>query len=286
MILKPGQIERAKTFRALHDAPVFVMANAWDVASARIFELAGFQAIGTTSAGISATLGFPDGQYIGVKDTADVVYRLVKHTNVPISADIEAGYSQTTEGVVESAQAVLKAGAIGINIEDSTGDSQHPLIATDLQQERIRAIADITSAQGVRLFINARTDVFLLSGEKAIHLLESAIERANAYIEAGADCIFVPDFENLDKSTISTLAAEISAPVNIIAGRKTPSLSELKKMGVTRVSLGPRHMRATFALLKKIATEIMEDGTFSFMTADTLSYSEINDMFSSNTQGH
>ena len=283
MVHKKSQLERATIFRSLHSAPLFVLANAWDVSSARIFELAGYQAIGTTSAGIAATLGYPDGQHIGVEATAEVVRRLVDHTNVPISADIEAGYSQTPEGVVQSAQAVLEAGAVGINIDDSTGDSRCPLIATDLQKERIRAIADMTSAEGVRLLINARTDVFLLSEEKGTDQLKSTIERANAYVEAGADCIFIPDYENMDKSTISTLVAEISAPVNIIAGSNTPSLSELKEMGVTRVSLGPRHMRATFALLKKIATEIMEDGTFSLMTVDTLSYSEVNEMFSSNT---
>jgi 2-methylisocitrate lyase-like PEP mutase family enzyme len=277
---KYNLLDRAEIFRSLHKTPVFVMANAWDAVSACIFEKAGFKAIGTTSAGISSTLGFPDGQHIDVEATATVVRSLVSRTNVPISADIEAGYSETTQGVIESARAVMMAGAVGINLEDSTGDPKCPLLDIAQQKERISAIAELASPQGLRLFINARTDVYLLqTAEGAKNLLKSAVQRANAYIEAGADCIFIPDFENLDKSTISALVNEIEAPVNIIAGRNTPSLADLKEIGVTRVSLGPRPMRATLAMLKRMATEILEQGTFSQMTADTISYNEVNELF-------
>jgi 2-methylisocitrate lyase-like PEP mutase family enzyme len=283
MTEKSTQHKRAEAFRALHKVPLFVLANVWDVASARIFETAGFRALGTTSAGVAATLGFPDGQHIPVEATAEVVRRVVDRTNLPVSADIEAGYGPTTENAVESARVVLEAGAVGINIEDSTSDPQRPLVDTAFQQEKIRAIKELSTDQGIGLFVNARTDVFMLSDEDIASRLKSTVARANAYAEAGADCIFVPDLEDMDRSSMRTLVKEIDAPINLIAGSTMPPLGELKKIGVTRISLGPRHMRATFALLKKIATEIMERGTFSYMTAESMAYSEVNEMFQSDT---
>ncbi|UCE25700.1 MAG: isocitrate lyase/phosphoenolpyruvate mutase family protein [Candidatus Zixiibacteriota bacterium] len=279
MTKKPIQKKRAEVFRALHQAPLFVLANVWDVASARIFETAGFKALGTTSAGVAATLGYPDGQHIKIEATVDVVRRLVDRTGLPVSADIEAGYGPRTEDAVESARVVLEAGAVGINLEDSTGDPENPLFDTTSQQEKIRAIKKLTTDQGVGLLVNARTDVFMLSKQDISGRLKATIERANAYIEAGADCIFVPDLEDMDTNSMKTLVAEIDAPLNLIAGSNTPPLDELREIGITRVSLGPRHMRATFALLKKIASEIMEKGTFSTMTTETMSYSEVNRMF-------
>lgn len=279
MTNKPSQQERAKRFCALHREPIFVLANVWDVAGARIFELAGFKAIATTSAGIAATLGFPDGQQIPVEATAEVVRHLVSRTNLPVSADIEAGYGPTAEDAARSAGIVLEAGAVGINIEDSYGEHGESLYDIALQQDKIRAIREVTTSNGVRLFINARTDAFMLPDTDLAGRVKLSIERANAYVEAGADGIFVPDMEDMDEQTMKVLVHEINAPLNLIAGRNTPSLARLKEIGVARVSLGPRHMRATFALLKKIATEIMSQGTFSYTTAEMMSYSDVNAMF-------
>ncbi|UCD64919.1 MAG: isocitrate lyase/phosphoenolpyruvate mutase family protein, partial [Candidatus Zixiibacteriota bacterium] len=158
---EPDQRKKAEDFLGLHHASrPFVLGNAWDVASARIFELAGFRAIGTTSAGIAATLGFPDGQHITVQDTAEVVRRMVKRVAVPVSADIEAGYASSVEGVVESARVVLQAGAVGINIEDSTSDPENPLIDPMFRSETISAIRRMAADDDIRLVINARTDTF------------------------------------------------------------------------------------------------------------------------------
>lgn len=283
MVAKLTHIESAEKFQALHRKPIFVLANAWDVAGARIFEMAGFNAIGTTSAGIAATLGFPDGQRIPVEATAEVVHRLVSRTNLPVSADIEAGYGPGAEDAARSARIVLEAGAVGINLEDSYGEHGESLYDIALQQDKIRAIREITTGDDVRLFINARTDAFMLSGMNVAERVRLCIERANAYIAAGADGIFVPDLEDMDLPTMKVLVDEINAPLNIIAGAITPSLAQLKEIGVTRVSLGPRHMRATFALLKKIANEIMSQGTFSYTTAEMMSYSEVNTMFQSDS---
>ncbi|MHC4695934.1 MAG: isocitrate lyase/PEP mutase family protein [Planctomycetota bacterium] len=281
---KDEQRRTAEEFLKLHNAPpILVLPNAWDVVSARLFELEGFKAIGTTSAGISATLGYPDGEQISLEETIDVVRRIVEHVNVPVSADLEAGYAISPDGVARSAEAALNVGAVGVNLEDSTGDPARPLYDESLQVEKIAAVRQMARAYGVHLVINARTDVYLLSVDEPETRLRHTVQRANAYRQAGADCIFVPDFDALDRETIRRLADEIDAPLNIIAGGHTPPLAELEEIGVSRVSFGPRPMRAALALIRKIAKELLNTGTYTTMTADTMSYSDINRMFERGT---
>lgn len=271
--------QKADEFLALHHAPkILILPNAWDVASAKIFELEGFTAIGTTSAGIAAVLGYPDGEKMSLAENLDIVRRIVNNTTLPVSADIEAGYAASVEGAVEAARAVLDVGAVGLNLEDSTGDPTAPLFDRVLQQERIKAIRELSDGMGIHLVINARTDAYMLSDEPA-HGLRQAIERGNAYRENGADCIFVPDVGNLDRNAISILVNAIDAPINIIAGATTPPIPELQGMGISRVSVGPRPMRALLTLLKGIAKELMTAGTYKLMAESTISYSEVNKWF-------
>ena len=271
--------QKAIDFLALHYAPtILILANAWDVASAKIFELEGFKAIGTTSAGISSTLGYADIQKMSLAENMEVVQRIVNNTTLPVSADIEAGYATSIEGVVKAAQAVLNIGAVGLNLEDSTGDPTVPFFDKALQQDKIRAIREMAVARGIHLVINARTDVIMFQDESP-QTLRDAIDRGNAYREAGADCIFVPDVGNLDKKTIPILVKEIDAPINIIAGATTPPVPELQDMGVARVSVGPRPMRAVLSLLRKIAKELMTTGTYKLMSESSTSYSEVNQWF-------
>jgi len=278
------QNERAGQFRALHQtAKILLLPNIWDVVSARLFEVEGFAAVGTTSAGIASTLGFPDGQRIGVEATVSVVERTARALSIPISADIEAGYEDSPDGVAETARVVLRAGAVGINLEDSLSgcgiDHYAKLFDVAKQCERIRAIRRMAESEGVDLFINARTDVYLLGQDRPEQCLEESILRGNAYLEAGADGVFVPDMGTLDRNAIATLAREVEGPLNVIAGEATPSMSELEDLGVARVSVGPRPMRAALALLRAIAREWKETGTTSPMCADALSYEEVNGWF-------
>jgi len=280
MITMDEQKQKAIDFLAMHHAPtILVLANAWDVASAKIFEIEGFKAIGTTSAGISSTLGYADVQKMSLAENIEVVRRIVNNTTLPVSADIEAGYSSSIEGAVKAARAVLDIGAVGLNLEDSTGDPAFPFFDRSFQRDRIRAIREMADAMRIHLVINARTDVIMFQDESA-HNLRDAIDRGNAYREAGADCIFVPDVGNLDKKTIPILVREINAPINIIAGETTPTLAELQEMGVSRVSLGPRPMRAVLTQLRKIARELMTTGTYELMSDSSITYSEVNHWFS------
>lgn len=210
-----------------------------------------------------------------MSDNLQVVERIVSNTNLPVSADIEAGYATSVDGVAKAAQAVLSVGAVGLNIEDSTGDASTPLFDKVQQQEKITAMRAMSDAVGVHLVINARTDSYLVGDDDA-KSLRAAIERANAYKDAGADCIFVPDVGNLDRAAMTMLVNEIDAPVNIIAGVTTPPIAELQDIGVARVSLGPRPMRAVLSLLREIARELKESGTYNLMSESTISYDEVN----------
>lgn len=282
MIDTGRQKQKADDFLAMHHAPtILILPNAWDVASGKIFELEGFKAIGTTSAGIAATLGYADGQHMSLAENMEVVRRIINNTSLPVSADIEAGYATSIEGVVKAAHAVLNVGAVGLNLEDGTGDSTTPLFDQALQQDKIKAIREMAVAKGIRLVINARTDVYLVNGDSK-QSLRHAIDRGNAYKGAGADCIFVPDVGGVDKKAIAILVKEIDAPINIVAGATTPPILELQDIGVSRVSVGPRPMRAVLSLLRKIAKELMTTGTYKLMTDSSISYSEVNQWF---TQG-
>ncbi len=274
------QQRRADDFLALHHAPkLLILPNAWDVVSARLYELEGFKAVATTSAGISSTLGYPDGQRIDLDGMIEAIRRIAEHVSVPLSADLEAGYATAPEEVARSAEAALNVGVVGINLEDGTGDSTEPLFDETLQAEKIHAVREMASSAGVHLVINARTDVYLVAEGTPAEQLHHTIRRGNAYTLAGADCVFVPDMGTLDKETIARLVQEIDAPINVVAGDRMPSVPELEEIGVARITFGPRPMRATLALIRKMAREWVEAGTYTTMTADTLSYAEVNAMF-------
>jgi len=280
MVDKSEQRRKAEEFLALHSSDeILILPNAWDVASKEIFEREGFKAIGTTSAGVAATLGHADGEKMTLADNLQVVKRIADHTALPVSADMEAGYADSIEGLIDTAEAVLATGAVGLNIEDSTGDPRVPLFDKNHQQDKIRAVRAASKSSGVHLVINARTDVYLVDGDVSKQLRRT-IERGNLYREAGADCIFVPDVGNLDKSCMEVLVREIDAPINVIAGVTTPAVAELQDIGVARLSLGPRPMRALLALLREVARELKTTGTYDLMADPSISYDEVNGWFS------
>ncbi|MFC2095450.1 isocitrate lyase/phosphoenolpyruvate mutase family protein [Candidatus Bipolaricaulota bacterium] len=280
-----SRVDKANQFHTLHDrTSVLLLPGVWDVVSAKLYETEGFSAIGTTSAGIASTLGLPDGQRMTIDDTAAVVRRIVAQIKIPVSADIEAGYSDTAKGVAASARAIIDAGAVGINIEDSLSgcgiDHDTSLFEVEKQMDRITAIREVADAAGIPLLINARTDVFLLDVPDLAAGLDAAIMRASLYIQAGADCAFIPDMESLDEASISHLVRNIDGPINLIAGARTPSVPRLQEIGVARLSFGPRPMRTALSMLRQLAREWLDCGTYSKMLEGGLSYSEVNDWFS------
>jgi 2-methylisocitrate lyase-like PEP mutase family enzyme len=275
------QAEKAERLRKLHHGPrILVLPNAWDVASARIMEEAGYPAIATTSAGVAASLGYPDGQRISRGEMLDVVARIARAVLVPVTADMEAGYGTTVEEMIETAKAVVAAGAVGMNLEDVTGDNESSLVGTALQAEKVRAICVTSSALGVPLVVNARTDIYLKEIGDAAARFERTVERLRAYRQAGAACLFAPGVR--DRETISKLVKAVGAPLNILVTPGCPSLEELEKLGVARASAGSAVMRATLGLARRIGKELMEEGTYESLFHGAIPYAEVNRMMGRN----
>jgi len=259
----------------LHDRrKILVLPNAWDVASARIFEGAGFPAIATTSGGIANALGYPDGQHISRDEMLVVVHRIAEAVAVPVTADMEAGYGLTPEAVADTAREVISTGAVGMNLEDGIPGRPDRLFDVGQQKEKIRAVVEAGQAMSVPFVLNARTDVFLHSIGPAETRLAHALERLNAYRDAGAQCLFPPGV--IDEGIIAELVRGLEGPLNILAGAGCPSIPTLERLGVARVSLGSGPMRATLGLLARIARQLREEGSFALMTQDAISYVDAN----------
>jgi 2-methylisocitrate lyase-like PEP mutase family enzyme len=254
-----------------------LLPNVWDVASARIVEEAGFQAIATTSAGIAFAQGFPDGQKIPADRMIAAVAHIAAVVRVPVTADVEAGYGQRPEDASRTARGVIEAGAVGMNFEDATGDADHPLTELPLQLERIHAIREAAENTSVPLVLNARTDVYLLQiGDQATRY-DEAVRRLAAYRDAGADCVFVPGVR--DAETIGRMVADLKCPVNILGVPGSPSVPELVKLGVKRISLGSGPMRASLGFLRRLAEDVKTSGTYKLMEGAP-SHAEMNKLMS------
>ena len=261
---------KTEAFRAMHCGPqVLLLPNAWDVASARVIQQAGFGAIATTSAGVAFSLGYPDGQRISRREMLEAVRRIATSVQVPVTADVEAGYGNRPEDAARTAQEVLAAGAVGMNLEDATGDPQSPLLDLALQVERVNAVRELP------IVLNARTDVYLLEIGAPEKRYDEALRRLAAFRDAGADCVFVPGVR--DPATIARLVKDLQCPVNILGGPGTPSVPELQKLGVARVSLGSGPMRAALGLLRRLAEELKSAGTYATLEG-AVPYADLNRM--------
>lgn len=267
----------AVAFRRLHEADAgFVMPNAWDEGSAIVLAAAGFPAIGSTSAGIAFSLGRPDhgAQLARVERQAmfDRMCALAQVVSVPVNADLEDGYGARPEDVAECVRRAIEAGFAGGNIEDWSGGA---LYDESLAVERIVAAKEARFASGSDFVLTARTDGQLL--ESPVGLPES-IARAQRFVEAGADCIFVPGLNDL--GALRTVASEVSAPVNAVLGLGSSALTveTMFEAGVQRVSLGGTFARAAFGLIAAGAKELAERGTIGFAEGQ-LTHGQLNEIF-------
>ncbi|OUR60047.1 2-methylisocitrate lyase [Colwellia sp. 39_35_sub15_T18] len=252
--------DKAKVFSALHkNDGTFIMPNAWNSASAIILANAGFKAIGTTSAGIAFSAGLSDHQRMSKELMLEKIKEIVDVAGIPVNADLEAGYSENPEGVARTITQAIDCGVSGVNIEDYSGDSAMPMYEFDVAVDRIRAAVSARNDHDFTL--TARCDAYLTGHPKA---LEESIKRCNAYLEAGADCLFVPGIA--DKKTISSILAEVPGPFNVVMGLSGNLLTkeDLTQCGVKRISVGGSIARATLEFVRKAGEEMMSKGTFSF----------------------
>ncbi len=206
----------------------------------------------------------------------DVVARIARAVRVPVTADLEAGYGTTVKDMVETVKAAIDAGAIGMNLEDVTGDDESSQVDTALQVEKIRAIRKTTQSIGVPFVLNARTDIYLLPIGPEATRFERTVERLRAYRDAGADCLFAPGL--YDRETIAKLVSAVEAPINILVNPAGPPMAELEKIGVARVSAGSGIMRAAMGLVRRIGKEMLESRSCETMFTGTIPHAELNRM--------
>jgi 2-methylisocitrate lyase-like PEP mutase family enzyme len=268
--------KKTSLFRQLHEGPsILVLPNAWDVASAKIFAALGFPAIATTSSGIANCLGYADGENISLDEMLFMIKRIINAVDVPVTADIEAGYTNDTKELSRTIASVISLGVVGINLEDSSGSNE--LVDVNVHTEKLRTVRDAASSCGADLFINARVDVYLREVGEREGRLRNTIDRAHAYKAAGADCIFIPGVA--DERIISSLVKNIPGPINILAVANTPPTEVLEKLGVARVSTGSGPMRACATLTRRIGQELLDQGTYSSFTQGAMTYKEMNSLF-------
>jgi 2-methylisocitrate lyase-like PEP mutase family enzyme len=271
----PSLRETAQAFRALHvPGSPLVLPNVWDTASARIVEEAGARALATTSAGVAWELGTAGGDRLDRGRALGAVERIAAVVRVPVSADVESGYGVDAEGVADTIRAVLAAGAVGVNIEDALNDGGgEPLRPVVEQAERLAAARTAADEAGVPLFINARVDTYLRGAGDA----EETLERAAAYLAAGADGVFVPGV--IDPVTVKTLVEGIQGPLNVMVGPGAQSVAQLAALGVARISAGSGIAQAAHALVRRAARELLGTGTYDSL-AEGLDYAELNALMS------
>ena len=273
-----AQGRKAELLRMLHSGPrMLVLPNAWDVASARVLEELGYPAIATTSAGVAFSLGYPDGQRISRDEMLEAVARIARAVRVPVTADMESGYGITPKDMAETAEAIVAAGAVGLNFEDVIGDAESSQVDTAFQAEKIRALRETSASAGVSLVINARTDVYLMPIGPEATRFERTVERLRAYRTAGADCVFAPGVK--EHPLIEKLVKAVAAPLNILVTPGCPSIPELEKLGVARASIGSGVMRSALGLVRRIGKELLETGTYASTFEGAIPFAEVNALF-------
>jgi 2-methylisocitrate lyase-like PEP mutase family enzyme len=259
---KRSQKEKAEALLSLHlDGGLLVLPNIWDPIGARILEAKGYPAIATASAAVSASLGYEDGEKINRSTLIDILGRIARSVDVPVTADIETGYGESLSELELTAEQVIESGVVGVNIEDSL-EKGAGLRAIEEQCRRISTLRKIANRRGVHLVINARVDSFsspsFVDGQRA---MEEAVLRARAYAEAGADCIY--PIGPGDEETVHMLRDRIESPINILGGPTAAPLHVLREIGINRVSFGPFVFRSCLRKFVDIVEGLSADGDYA-----------------------
>ncbi len=265
---------KAEHFRGLHDRKrVLILPNAWDVASARLFEDEGFPAVATSSAGVMVSLGYPDGEAIGRTEYLKAVARIAGALSVPLTADAVAGFGRTPQEVAVTVKGLLRAGAIGLNIEDFRHETKE-MFPLRSQLERLKAVRKAADSLKVPLVINARTDALRFAPGDDEAKFREAVDRGTAFRDAGADCVYPMGLT--EGGLISSYVRALDFPVNVMVRKGLPPVRELKGMGVARVSFGPSASYAAMGLLRRASREVRTKGTYEALTEGAITFDELN----------
>lgn len=257
----------AQLFRRLHTEGVLVLPNAWDAGSARLTESLGAKAVATTSAGVAWSHGYADGNHLPVEALARTVAEIARVIRVPLTVDMEGGYSNDPATVGDTVARVLEAGAVGINLEDGTG-------TPDLFCAKLEHVKRAAARLGVDVFVNARTDVYLHGLAPQERRVEETLARAERYRAAGADGLFVPGL--VDAAGIRAVASGTPLPLNVMARPGVPPPAELQALGVRRLSAGINIATAVLGRAAALTTAFLRDGATPTLFEGALSYPELN----------
>jgi 2-methylisocitrate lyase-like PEP mutase family enzyme len=259
---KRSQKEKAEALLSLHkDGGLLVLPNIWDPIGARILEAKGYPAVATASAAVSASMGYQDGEKINRSTLIDILRRIARSVDVPVTADIETGYGESLSELELTAELVIESGVVGVNIEDGL-EKGAGLRSIEEQCRRISTLRQIANRHGAHLVINARVDSFVspsfVDGQRA---MEEAVVRARAYAAAGADCIY--PIGPGDEATVRMLRDRIESPINILGGPTAAQLHVLREIGINRVSFGPFVFRSCLRKFVDIVEGLGADGDYA-----------------------
>ncbi len=268
--------EKARKFFERHQSgELLILPNAWDVASARLIEDAGYTALATTSAGIGYALGYPDLHCLSREQMMAAVKPIIDAVAAAVTVDVENGYGETPEDVSKTIRDLIAIGSVGCNIEDVSSYTDGTLADVGLVADRLRAARETADGEGIDLVINARTDGYLIGGNGPA-VFSNSVARGNAYLEAGARAVFVPGLRQ--EIEIADMVREINGPLNLVTCPGLPSLSRLQELGVARVSTGSSLARNAYGSLRGALHELMAAGTYSY-TENAVSFDDMDGLF-------
>lgn len=246
------------TFKKLHQQKnPLLIGNVWDVPSAKIAESIGFQAIGTSSAAIAKMLGYNDGEEMAFSELHYIVKRIKANTQLPLSVDLESGYSRDPLQIAKHIQALVALGVVGINLEDSVVKDKRVLLPADSFGQTIASIQKVLKSKEISIFLNVRTDTFILDVPNTVAVTQ---QRIRLYEQAGADGIFVPCITK--ESDIKTIVETTTLPINVMCMPNLPDFPKLQDLGVQRISMGNFVFEKNYTLFEERMKMIKERQTF------------------------
>lgn len=240
-----------------HQKTPLLICNVWDVSSAKTAQQLNFKAIGTSSSAIASMLGYQDGEEIAFDELEYIIKRITQSTSLPLTVDLEAGYSRNPSKVVEHIQRLSKLGVIGVNLEDSVVDEKRSILDADVFAKILEEVCSTLLIQNQKVFINVRTDTFLLGVPNPI---QETIRRAKKYHQAGGHGLFVPCIEK--EADIQTVVNSINLPLNVMCMPNLPNFTTLAKLGVKRISMGNFVYSKLNSILTKELETVLQNDSF------------------------
>lgn len=255
-----------KLFNELHhkDEPLLI-GNVWDAGSAKVFERHNYKAVATSSAAVALSHGYKDGEQMPFELLLSTVKRIIAAVTIPVSVDMEAGYGDSSKKIIENIKQLYDAGAVGINIEDCIIEKGNELKSLDESQKTISDIANYLRKANIEMFINARTDGYLMQLPDAFN---ETILRSKAYENAGANGIFVPCL--IDGKEIKQIVQNIKLPVNVMCMPNLPSFAELKDLGIKRISMASFVYMSMTKYLETTIQKIKFSGSFTGLFSESV----------------